>query len=62
MQNVLGAILVNAGTSVRSICFDNAQAHNSIKLCLLGVPGHEAAASVPFFGELRFEPLPFHEL
>lgn len=56
MLVTLGQILLNAGSAVRSVSFDNHSSHQLIKHALLGL--YVAKPNIPFFGELEYHPLP----
>lgn len=56
MLDIMGRVMVNAGASVRSLCFDNHGSHGLVKDCLLGK--HAAHPDTPFWGQVQYEPLP----
>lgn len=56
MLLLLGHILDNAGSAIRSIVCDNHSSHKLIKQALLGQ--YAARPHVPFFGSLEYESLP----
>ena len=61
MLELVGHILEAVGPIVQSITFDNATNHNEMKSFLLGLQHHlteEEVASLPFWKDVNFEPLP----